>query len=389
MLVNYEKLEQLQDALNKKGVDALVVLSRNNSDKTLELFVDADITNQVAFIFIQNGLSLVLCDKRDSHKYEELSVVEVENDIYSTVTRVLKEHGISQIALNISESDYMSDGLTIGQYLGLEEAVGKDLFDRMYVSSEEIVGDLRAIKSESEIAKIKKAIDITLEIYKAVHSEIKVGMSEVQIADLFVKGMKKHDVINALGSSDYSYPLVMINRCGLAHREPVSTYILQKGDILICDFSIRYEGYCSDIARSFYALKDDEDKAPTDVQKAFDTTVNAVSNVLENIKVGMKGCDVDWLGRKVIEDGGYPTIRHSCGHQLGKSVHDGGTPLSPYDINKPKTTDTVRCNEVYAIEPTVIQDDGLPSFIVEEDIVLRKDTTEVLSERQLELWLIK
>jgi hypothetical protein len=48
----------------------------------------------------------------------------------------------------------------------------------------------------------------------------------------------------------------------------------------------------------------------------------------------------------------------------------------------------VQLNEVYAIEPTVIQDDGLPSFIVEEDIVIRESGVEILSDRQLELYLI-
>lgn len=388
MLINKEKVQQLSDMLKQNKTDALVILSRNHSDKTLGIFLEIEVKNQTAFIFEQNGEVTVVCENDNKSTYAGLSTIVEDDDIYCKVAETLNEKQIKTIALNISETDYLADGLTMGQYLGLEEAIGKETFKSMVTSSEEIVGDLRALKSETEIGKIKKAVDITVAIYKEVHKQVKIGMSETQIGDLFVNGMKKYGVVNALGSHDYAYPLVMINRCGLSHREPMDKFILQEGDILVCDFSVRYEGYCSDIARGFYALKQNEKQPPKDVQHAFDTAVNAVSNVLSNIKVGMRGCDVDWLGRKIIEEGGYPTIRHSCGHQLGRSVHDGGTPLSPYNENKPQTTDTVRSNEVYAIEPTVIQDNGLPSFIVEEDIVLREEGIEVLSERQMELWLI-
>ncbi|ONI39311.1 hypothetical protein AN639_06435 [Candidatus Epulonipiscium fishelsonii] len=368
--MNKEKIEKLAEKLREQKIDALVVLSRNNSDKTLPLFMDIEVKEQIGCIFDNSG-----------------KVVIITQDVYKGVADYIKDNNFEKIALNVSQNDYILDSLTIGQYMGLENQFDKEKFENMWVSSEEILGELRAIKSKAEIAAIKEAVDITVNIYKDVHKQIKVGMSETEIGDLFVEGMKKYGVVNALGSHDYSYPLVMINRCGLSHRDPMSYYILQEGDILVCDFSVRKNGYCSDIARGFYVLKQQEEKAPDDVQKAFDTAVNAVSNIINNAKAGLRGCDIDWLGRSVIEAGGYPTIRHSAGHQLGRKVHDGGTAL--HVEGKPNSQNKVRVNEVYAIEPTVIQDDGLPSFIVEEDIVIKEDGVEVLSERQLELWLIR
>jgi Xaa-Pro aminopeptidase len=100
----------------------------------------------------------------------------------------------------------------------------------------------------------------------------------------------------------------------------------------------------------------------------------------------MTGYEVDAIGREVVEKGGYPTIRHSVGHQLGMRVHDGGTSLSP--ASNPNSAGVIQVGEVYAIEPTVIQDDGKPSFIVEEDIVIRNGSVEILSERQLKLLYI-
>lgn len=387
-LINKEKLNQLENRLKDEKIDALVIATRNNSDNALSLFADFDVLEQAVFIFDSMGKHVVITNDDKEDRYANFQVLIENGDIYNRTAAFIEKNNYQKIALNISEKDYLADGLTIGQYLGLEEAIGKQAFEALWCSSEDIIGDLRAVKSETEIEKIKKAVKITTDIYDDVYKKIKIGMSETQIADLFVEGLKKYGVVNALGKSDYAYPLVMVNRCGLSHREPMPGYYFLEGDILVCDFSIKYQGYCSDIARGFYALRKNEKSAPSDVQKAFDTAVNAVSNVIENISVGMRGCDVDWLGRQIIEDAGYPTIRHSCGHQLGTCVHDGGTPLSPYDESKPETLKTIRCNEVYAIEPTVIQDDGLPSFIVEENIVVREYGAEVLSKRQTKLWLV-
>ncbi len=164
--------------------------------------------------------------------------------------------------------------------------------------------------------------------------------------------------------------------------------MLEEGDILIIDFSVKYNNYCSDIARSFYALKKGETQANKEILRAFNTTIEAVSAIIDNIAIGMKGWEVDTLGRSIIELAGYPTIPHACGHQLGREVHDGGTVLSFYNEKRPAVLREIRKNEVYAIEPTVIQEKNRPSFIVEENIVITDQKARVLSRRQLELYYI-
>jgi len=69
-------------------------------------------------------------------------------------------------------------------------------------------------------------------------------------------------------------------------------------------------------------------------------------------------------------------------------VHDGGTVLSFYNERRPAVLGEVKKNEVYAIEPTVIQPPDKPSFIVEENIVITEGKARILSNRQLELYYI-
>ncbi len=389
-MANSEKIIQLEKELQRSGIDTYLLLSREDSDGVLPLLLPTHVVAQTAFFFRPDGNHIVLTGSTDAQAYKEFGIfeiIEVQDDFEADFTKIFDRLSPKQLALNISEHDYLADGLTVGQYQMLGDMIGEKRLAEIEVSSETIISKLRSGKSEFEITQIKTAVEKTCRIYAKVAGEIRIGMNETQIGALFVEGMREQGVVNAFGDP-YSYPLICINRCGLAHREPNEAYILQEHDILICDFSVVYQGYCSDIARSFYVLGKDETKAPEAVQNAFDTTVAAVSKVLENIAIGMKGYEVDKLGRDVIEQGGYPTIRHATGHQLGMMVHDGGTSLSPKRDDRPASKTLVSVNEVYAIEPTVIQDDGKPSFIVEEDIVIREDHIEILSERQLALYYI-
>lgn len=85
----------------------------------------------------------------------------------------------------------------------------------------------------------------------------------------------------------------------------------------------------------------------------------------------------------------YRPIKHSVGHQVGRDTHDGGTILGPVKTpRRPEVEGVLQVGEVYAIEPTVIQDDGLPCILVEENVVLTEEGAEILSQSQKELVLI-
>ncbi len=388
-MVNLEKIIQLESELRRQHIDVMLVLSREDSDTVLPLLLPVHVVAQTAIFFCSNGKHVVVTGSTDANMYKEFGIFEivtVNESFESEIKQVIDRLAPKKMALNISENDYLVDGLTVGQYQLLQEVVGVEELEQIECSSESIMVKIRSIKTEYEQQCIRTAVHITCEIYREVAQLIRVGMSETDIGELFVQGMHRHGVINAFGAP-FSYPLICINRCGLAHREPNPNNILQHHDILICDFSVSYKGYCSDIARSFYVLGPNEKIAPTEVLKAFETTVAAVTAVIDGMKVGMLGYEVDALGRSVVEEAGYPTIRHSVGHQLGMRVHDGGTSLSP--ITNPSSAKSIEIGEVYAIEPTVIQDDGLPSFIVEEDVIIGESSIEILSDRQRSLLYIQ
>ncbi|MCL2377600.1 MAG: aminopeptidase P family protein [Defluviitaleaceae bacterium] len=389
--IEKEKIKQLEGLLHERDCD-LLVFSREGSDKMLPFLIGEDAVHMAAAFFTsKKDGHVMLTSKSDEKKYHESgifnSVETYDKSIAEKLPALLDNLAPRKLALNISTRDAIADGMTYGLYLTLADIVGKERLDALEISSEEIIRELRSVKTMSEIAAIRQSVLITCDIYDEVFTRIRCGMTEKEIADIFVDCMKKRGVTNGIGEP-FSYPIVCIVRAGLAHRGPGDTKTIP-GDILIMDFSVRYSGYVSDIARTAYFLKPGETKPPHDVRRAFDAAYNAITASIAACVEGARGFEIDAAGRKVIEDAGYPTVRHSVGHPLGRECHDAGTAISTFkgDENGPYNR-KVKLNEIYAIEPTVIQDDGLPCMLVEENILITPSGPEILSRRQDALVLL-
>ncbi len=386
-----EKIRQLESLLQAENIDALLILSREGGDKILSFLTGVDTADLTAVFFTKEGEHIAITSIPDEKKYLESGifarVLAYDKRLSEHFPRVFDRINPKRLALNISENDAISDQLSLGLYHMLEGLTGQSRLSKIEVSSERIIRELRSIKTEAEIARLREAIEITTDIYDEVFTRVRLGMTEKEIGDIFVDCMKKRNVCNGLGEP-YSYPIICIVRCGLAHRGPGDN-ATRPGDILIMDFSVRYQGYVSDIARTAYFLKEGETQPPQDIRHAFHTAYQAITAAVDCIGEGKRGWEVDAAGRKVVENGGFPTVRHSVGHPIGIECHDSGTALSPFKGDeKAPCNRRIKCNEVYAIEPTVIQDGGLPCMLVEENVLITPQGPEILSRRQAELYLI-
>lgn len=386
-----EKIAQLEHMLLDNNIDTLLLLSREASDPILPFLIGEDTVHLGAAFFNKTGKHIMVTSKSDAKKYEASGifseVITYDTALPEAFLPVFEGLSPNKLALNISEDDNICDGMTQGLYLILQDMVGKERLTQIEISAEDIIKELCSVKTQAEIEHLRTSIQITNDIYDEVFTRVKCGMSEIEIGDIFVDCMKKRNVFNGLGEP-YGYPIVCLVRAGLAHRGPGNTRSIQ-GDILIMDFSVNYEGYISDIARTAYFLKDGETQPPEDIQHAFNTAYKAISETIDFIGVGKKGYEVDAVGRKAVEDGGFPTVRHSVGHPIGRRCHDSGTSLGRLREGGNKSVSRpIQINEVYAIEPTVIQDDGLPCMLVEENVVIHEHGAEILSRRQKQLYLI-
>ncbi len=384
-----EKMQRALEMLRENAIDMWVVYSRLKTDTSLELLFNTDTKNEVLFALTRSGKRIVIATGEDAkaymdtNLYEMVIVVNEPEGFMVEFKKLFELFQVKSLALNTSMDDTRCDGLTLGLYKKLEKAVGVETMAHVRRSSYAMLEELRAVKTPSEIAIMKECSRITTDIYDALFKRIHVGLSEVGVAKIMMEECAKRDVATAFGNPP-EYPLVLNPKGGMSHRGPNDTNICEPGDMLVIDFSIRYNGYTSDIARTMYFLKPDEEHAPQEVQDIANAAIRAVGEVMAHIKPGMRGYEVDAIGRQSILDSGYPNIPHSVGHQVGLEVHDGGTVLGPQSVRK-ASQGILRKNEIYALEPTVLQDRDKGSAIIEDNVLLTENGCELISKRQTAL----
>ena len=382
-----EKIARAGEMMGQQEVDAWVFYARNGQDPSFELMFGRAAGLETLVLLTANRQATVLCDPSEAAQWQATGLytsvtAATAAEIPAAFHALYHAQPIQKLALNETAEDSRCDGLSVGLYEKLCLAVGRAEMERVSVSSATMLEELRAVKTPSEIAIMEECSRLTCDIYDEVFRTVHVGMSETDVGEMMVRALFARGCTSGIGAPD-DLPLVLLVRCGMSHRRPNPANRIQPGDMLVIDFSARYHGYTSDIARTMYFLKPDEARAPAEVKRAVDAAIRAVGAVLAVIKPGMKGYEVDAYGRQSILASGYPNIPHSVGHQVGLECHDGGTVLGPHRDRK-AMCGVLRKNEIYAIEPTVLQD-PLPSAIVEDNVLLTDTGCRLLSRRQTEL----
>ncbi|MGD9900279.1 MAG: M24 family metallopeptidase, partial [Calditrichaceae bacterium] len=365
--------------------------SQINGDPTLAFLIDADITWHSAFIVTSSGETRAIVGLYDQKTVEETGAYDVVTGFVEGIKdpfqKYIKKINPRQIAINYSVGSEVCDGLTHGMYLTLYEYLDEIGFADRLISAEKIVSALRQRKTKTELDYMKEAIRITENIFESVTRFIKPGKTEKEIA-AFMKGeVKKAGV--GFGWEESVCPAVFTGpETAGAHYAP-SDRKIECGHILNMDFGVRYNGYCSDMQRTFYILKDGEKKAPSDVQKGFDTIVEAIESSKQAMKPGVLGKDIDAVARNVITKSGYNEFPHGLGHQVGRFSHDGTALLGPpWEKYARKPFHELEDGMVFTIEPRLTVE-GRGVATIEEMVVVTKTGCEYLSRPQKELILIK
>jgi len=385
--VNQEKIKQSIELLKQEEIDMWIVYASEGSDPAVPLLTGIHTVGPTAFVITREGLAYSLCSRIDAQESQQSGIFDqvliYQTDLSEVLKPLVEEKAPEKIAINISQNDNLCDGLTMGRYRWLKRTLG-EVYAKRFVSSESFLSKLRSVKSPEEIRRIQKAVDLTTEIYEAVFKQLKPGLTESEVGQIFIKEMERRNVVNGL-SKQLTMPMVLKER--IAHREPGDA-VIEPGDFLIMDFSVEYEGYVSDIARTAYFLRQGETQAPEEMQKSFDAAFDAITLAKEAIQPGMQGYEIDQVARRHLLDCGMPEITHATGHQIGRATHDGGTLFGPkWERYGRAPYGTIDAGMVFTLEPTILRKEGT-SILVEENIVITESGAEFISKRQEAIILI-
>ena len=395
MNILLEKTNEAIEILNEKDIDlwlTFVIETSVMRDPVMDyIFGDGGLTWPSALIFTRSGERIAIVGRYEVDSVQRgglyATVLGYDTSIRPLLLSTLERVAPRQIAINTSRDSVHADGLPHGQYLNLLGLLeGTDFVNRL-VSAEKIIAALRGRKTPEEQARIRKAVEITDEIFEETFAHLRPGMTEIEVAAFMQERVKARGL--ALAWSAEACPAVNFGpESPVGHSGPTGIK-LQRGHSLHFDFGVQYERYCSDIQRMAYLLKEGETSAPAEVQKGFDTIYKANELCRNAMKPGVTGNSIDVIARKAVTDAGYPEYMHALGHQLGRIAHDGGALLGPlwekYG-NLPNLP--LEVGQVFTLEPG-LDVPGYGHVSLEEDVVVTENGTEYLAAPQRELRLLK
>jgi Xaa-Pro aminopeptidase len=391
-----EKIAQAIKILNEKdtAIDLWMVVEKESevlSDPIMDFIIGSGATWLSFFLFFKTGEKYAIVGNLDIEKFKRLELFDevfaYKGSPKDDLLNLLQKHDPKKIALNYSIDSPTADGLTYGKYLKLVEFLEGTDFKNRFVSSEGIIAKLRGRKSAEEIRRLKKAVEITLEIYDKISSHVKPGFTEKEVAHFITEERKKMGYEPSWEEEHCPSVFAGPQETG-AHSGPTDK-VLERGQVVNTDFGVIYDKYCSDLQRTWYILKEGETEPPAEVMHGFNTIVESIKRAFNALKPGVNGFDIDKICRDYIVSQGYKEYPHALGHQVGRVAHDGGPLLAPawerYG-NLPFTP--LEEGQVFTIEPRLyLEKQGVVT--IEEMVVITKNGAEWLSQPQEKIYLIK
>jgi Xaa-Pro aminopeptidase len=388
-----EKVNQAVDILKEYDIDCWITFVRESGmmrDPMMDFLCDPDMTWHSAFIVSRTGETFAIVGQMEQKTVEELGVYEqvmgyVEG-VRDHLLKTLKTLNPMSIAANFSETSEVCDGLTHGMYLTLRRHLAEIGFDERLVSAEKITSSLRARKTATEVERMQRAIEHTLDIYSLLESYIKPGKTEKEIAAFTRAEIESRGL--GFGWDPTHCPAVFTGpETAGAHYQPTDRKV-ERGHVLNMDFGVKVEDYVSDMQRTFYILREDEGQAPAEVLKGFDTIVTSIELARKALKPGVQGVEIDRIARDYIVSQGYEEYPHGLGHQVGRFAHDGTALLGPaWEKYANKPFETIEENMVFTIEPRLMVP-GRGIVTIEEMVLVEPGGARFLGKPQKELILV-
>jgi Xaa-Pro aminopeptidase len=234
---------------------------------------------------------------------------------------------------------------------------------------------LRMIKSPTELAFLRKAIDLSLDAHLAAMKMMRPGLYEYQVA-------AKMQEVHAMGGSEAEgyFPIVGAGPNSTAlHYDKLSRKI-EDGDIVVMDVAAQFSGYSADITRTIPA----NGKFTPRQREIYDIVLGAQNAALAALKPGMTFCKagdgkslqkiaMDYINAHGQDQHGKKLGQyyiHGLGHSIGLDVHDPG------DYCKP-----LQPGMVVTIEPGIYIPEENLGVRIEDDVLITENGYELLSKR--------
>jgi Xaa-Pro aminopeptidase len=254
----------------------------------------------------------------------------------------------------------------------------KDKYHNMRINNcYKIIGNLRLIKTEDEVNRIRKAIEITIEGVETLMKNAKAGMKEYELEAYFDFVCKKN------GVKDFAFKTI----AAAGKNATTLHYItndseLKDGDLILFDLGAQYKFYNGDISRTFPI----NGKFAERQKEVYEAVLRVNKEIIRQMKPGINFIELNKAAKSLIakecinlglitkEEEVSKYYYHSIGHSLGMDTHD--IELEGRNVN-------FEPGMIYTVEPGIyIEEEGI-GIRIEDDILITESGNEVLTKNMI------
>ena len=229
---------------------------------------------------------------------------------------------------------------------------------------------LRKVKDEIEISHMRRAVEIAENAMQRLLDDgsIRTGRTEMEVAaDL------KIALLQEGGQGEAFSPIVVAGPNSAAPHAGPSDRPLADGDLVIIDWGTVWEGYRSDITRTFVL------GSPTsEMKQMHDAVLAANQSGRLKARPKMPAQEVDRAARRAITLAGYGEFFiHRTGHGLGLEIHE-----PPYIVEG--NLELLAAGMTFTVEPGIYVP-NVGGIRIEDDLVVTEKGSETLTTISREL----
>ena len=354
ILMIEERIARLRHFLREHKADGIIILQPENlryfsgftggegalvlSDTKAELWTDSRYTEQAA---AQSG-----------------AWYDVKNH-YGALSACIHD---SLAALGLQVVVYEENFLTHYMFEKIADSLGECTFEGRDITI------LRAIKEPAELEATRKASDIADRALKDLIPYIKPGVTEKELAARLESNML------LLGSEEKSFTTIVASgkRSAMPHGT-ASTKVVEAGDFITFDFGAVWNGYHSDMTRTFVV-----GKATQEQKDFYHLVLEGQLLGLQTIKAGVSCPEVDAVVREYFAKHDMAQyFTHALGHGTGLEIHE-------QPVLSPRSTGTLKEHMIVTDEPGLYIE-GKYGVRIEDSVIVTADGCEILTKTPKDL----
>ena len=243
---------------------------------------------------------------------------------WDLLARLVRERDPKTIAVDISHAHAFSDGLSAGEWEQLSQALPESYRARV-VRAERLPLDYQAIRAPGMLPVYKRMMEVVWAIIDTAFSNKVITPGKTTTDDV-VWWMRQR--VNDLGLGTWFHTDVDVQRRG-PDLTGLDTVVIQRGDVLHCDFGVTALGLNTDTQHMGYVLRDGERDAPEGLKRALLNSNRLQDLLLAEMRPGRTGNDVLTRTLAAMRAAGINGTVYT--HPIGDRGHGAGPLIGLWD----------------------------------------------------------